>query len=225
MRRLIMLAVCSLPLLITTQVRAGTVTIQASGITDTISQTPALNELLGLELSLTAVYSDTAADSNPAADTGNYTLGLISVDVTLGGQTLTNGAFNSLLVGNDYGGPTFFDEFSISSGGTGLNVSYGSLGPYNTASVGMRLSDSSQTVFSSDLLPTALDLLDFDLAFLTVGLQPQTNGLNTRVDATIRSLTVTYQPDGQVPVPATLLLISTALFALTGMRTFGKRRS
>ena len=220
MARLLRLTIAILIILLPTMALADLITIQASGTTDIISQIPALNGLLGKNLSLTAVYSDTATDTNVGDPSrGEYDAGLISFSATLDGQTVASGLFPSLFVGNDLGGPTFFDEFTVGSQGAGLNVSFPGLGPYTSAIVNMRLSDSTQSVFSDDSLPTSLNLADFDLAFIAVLLFPQTNDFNTRVDATITSLTVTVVPE--VPEPTTLAL---ACLGLVGVACVRRRR-
>lgn len=205
--------------LLSTQVNAALVTIEASGETNLVSQ-PALNSLLGLTFSATAVYDTTVADANPNPDFGEYGAGLVSFTATLDGQTLTTPSPDSsrMVVTND--SATFNDNFSIGSFSTGLALSFPGLGPYESATVNLVLRDTSSSIFSNDELPASFDLMDFDLPFLSVILQPQTNNLNTRIDATINSLTVSSIPNA-VPVPAAVWLFGTAMAGLIG---FSRRR-
>jgi len=210
----------SLLALVSLSANATLITIEASGITDWVSQPADMSGMLDKTFNMTIVYDDATSDANASLDRGDYGAGIVSMYASIDGQALTlsphpeSNSLDSLNVLNNYGGPDFFDEFTASTDNLNLdplNVSLGGLGPYTRIKTGLRLSDSSQTVFSDDSLPTTLDLADFDLGFMYVLLFPQTNDFNTRVDATITSLTVTST---SVPEPSVLALMATGLFGL-----------
>ena len=201
-------AIVAMSFLFSTQSFAALVTITASGETNFVSQ-PALNSLLGKQLIVTAVYSTDVSDSNPDTSIGNYSAGLVSFSATLDGQILSSlsPSSSSVTVGNDRGDP-FYDDFGIGSFSTGLTVSFPGLGPYDRATTFLVLRDTTSSVFTNDSLLTAFTLADFDLPFISVNLQPETNSFNTRVDATITSLSVSVEP---VPLPPSLLLLGSGV--------------
>lgn len=189
------------------RVFAGVVTIVASGNVDFVSQPP-LNPLLGREMIVTAVYTTNVTDTNPDPNLAIYLDGLISFVATLDGQPLTGpSATNSNIeVGNDLGDP-FFDTFGAIEFHEGLAVSFpgDGLGPYDRATTALVLRDVESLAFTDTSMPMSFNLAEMDLQFITTNLQPQTNDFNTRVDATIRSFSITFDP---IPEPATLLLLA-----------------
>ena len=196
---------------------ASIVTITATGTTDTISQTPALNDLLNKELTITAVFNTNATDTNPSLNTGSYVDSLISFSAALDGQPISGGNWDAgaLSVSNDSGSP-FYDSFDLSTYYETITpVSFSGLGPYSTSNIVIVLRDSGSTAFNSTVIPESYDLADFDISFLSVIFQPSTNGINTRVDAAITSLNVTVDP---VPIPGAVWLVGSGLIGFAGIR-------
>ncbi len=92
------------------------------------------------------------------------------------------------------------------------------IGEFMPTSMGITLRDTSETAFSSDTLPTNLDLSDFDSASMTLSFSDGT--LNPTVTASIESLV--FAPE---PRSAFLPAVAGALLAIAGVRRDRSRRS
>ena len=196
---------------------ADVITLQATGEVDMVTQA-ALNPLMGKTMSYTISYSVPAVPDVSTAVQAYYNHSLLSFSATLDGQSLISSNGTPYLTVYNDSGASFYDDFEAAGYFTGLNLSFTGIDQtFNAASIHFVLRDTSQTVFSNMSLPTSFDLVDFDLPFLSVNLQPEIGGFNTRVDATITSLQYRVTPT-PTPEPTTMLLLGLGLMGLAGVR-------
>jgi MYXO-CTERM domain-containing protein len=130
-------------------------------------------------------------------------------NLTIGGQTITAGPKNGLLVGDQASGSGFSDSFTINGDG----VISGSLGGLTVDGLQFQLIDPTATVFGSDALPDSVDFADFSSATLLIS--SFTSGVLYRF---ISIETLTPAVLVSVPEPAGLGV------ALLGLAVLARRR-
>jgi hypothetical protein len=143
----------------------------------------------------------------PFSTNGRY--GFTGFSLTIGGQTITAGPKNGLLVGDQASGSGFSDSFTINGDG----VISGSLGGLAVDGLQFQLIDPTASAFGSDALPDSLDFADFSSATLLIS--SFTSGVVYRF---ISIATLTPAVLVAVPEPAGLGL------ALLGLAVLARRR-
>ena len=183
-------------------VMANTVEFEFSGFIDNISSNE--NNALGnvyLNQPFDGWFSySSVADQYPSSDTTGHYHQDASISVTLGTQTLSYiDAYVYIRVYDNYSNE---DEFSFAVDA--------SQGDFAFNGYGIRLSDSTATVFNSDALPMSFDLAQFDSPRLIIRGSKLPNSDWFDVEGEITSL---------VPEPATIFLLGLGGIALLTKRS------
>ena len=194
------------------QAFASTVTYTFTGSVTSLS--PALNSQfsVGQDVSYTFTYDLSAVDSYPTADHGSYTNGLLSSSGSFGTYSFSTGL-----------GYAYVEDASASHPGNdtfdtmGFTVTGAPVGGYALNNVHLALASYTQAPFSSDSLPSSLNLSDFQYVHL-VALQFGWNSDAQLVIADISGVAPT-------PLPAALPLFASGLgfLGLLGWRRKQKK--
>jgi len=160
-------------------------------------------------------YDLVGTDRDPSPSAGLFPMSALSFVATVDGTTFTSTGNTLLVVENDApaGSGTLVDDFSFSfsSGNApaGLTVTELDLVLEN-------LGPGSRPPFSSDAIPSTLDLADFTTASVNLGIF---NGRDTRfTQADIQTLSPEVTADAAVPESGTLVLCGVGLACLSLLR-------
>lgn len=215
------LAVAALIVVATGVANATIVTITASGNVDRVSLQPEMQNLMGLNMTATAVYSTYGIDVWPDPNTAVYNTSLQSLTITLGGQFLTGlpEDANSRIIEVDNDVPGFGDNFTAQTFFPNLTnpINFTGLGPWTFTSSALVLRDLDGGLWSNTDLPSSFDLSALDTKFIRVHFAPETSGVYIFADTTITSLNISTSPE-PVPEPSTMLLLGGGIAGLAFLR-------
>lgn len=185
---------------------AATITVTFTGTVDFVSPSISSGPFeAGDPISGSFQIDSTTPDGEADPDEGSYEGAISNLTLSFGDYDGTGSGENELHMRNGAGFNV--DNFFVSSDFTGPDVA--GFPPFHFL---VNLGDSENTVFTSDEIPTSLDLADFEIANVILGFLDGNNVPS--VETSITSLTYT------VPEPGVLVLL--ALGALVNAR---RRRS
>jgi hypothetical protein len=194
----------------------ASITVYVSGtLAQFLSGGPSIESDLSIgdPISASFSYDPDTADSQADPGWGRYSGAVSQVSgtygsgFTFGSSSLPTGEVN---VTNDWGASTI-DQFQALSGfvaGLGPALPVSGEAP---VFFGFAVHDPTAAVFSSDALPTSLDLADFDTANTNLSYVALNFDNGQQARFTVTSMVF-------VPEPATVLLLAGGLMALTGCR-------
>lgn len=177
------------------------------------------------------IFENSATDFESHASIGKFSMvgppfGDSLIQMQVNGLTFSSGLALSIVTNNDIFSR---DSFSMLSLGIGLPTGW-SVDNSPTKSSSFTLSDSSQTAFSTDALPTSLDLGDFNTKQVRFSISEHTGSKTVTLNHPGGSTTYTESVDliGKmetltlVPEPSGITLATVSLLGLLGFR---RRRS
>lgn len=158
----------------------------------------------GQAVSVVAVIDAATVPNHPIPNTSQYVGPAVSAQFgSL--SAVANPPSSAINVTDDPG----IDEFRI--GGAGLNL-MPTVGSFGATNIGLVLTDATGTAFSSQALPTSLDLGDFASDSAQLVFQDLSAMTTAVVLADVTSVTVTV-PEPRVGLLAAALLAGVALYA------------
>jgi hypothetical protein len=173
--------------------RGAIFTVTATGTISSVAPALASEFSVGEEVTLEYEFDSGAPDASANASFGSYPA-IVSQDALFGSYATSfqsAGIAGVINVADNGGiGPSgdAYTAYSPSNDPpTGAPV-----GAFVPAALGLSLSDSSETTFSGDALPTALDLLDFDEA--SIQLRMNDGMTDAFVQASVESLVFAPEP-------------------------------
>jgi hypothetical protein len=194
----------ALLLALATPAGAATITVTFTGTVDFV--TPSISSgpfQAGDPISGSFQIDSTTPDGEADPDEGSYEGAISNLTFSIGDYDGTGSGENELHMRNGEGFNV--DNFFVSSDFTGPDVA--GFPPFHFL---FNLGDTDNTIFTSDDIPTSLDLADFEIANVILGFLDGNNVPS--VETSLTSLTYT------VPEPGALALLALGAGLLAGTR-------